>query len=297
VYQNYLAYEKEGYWERIFMYGQKKNCSLTWFSLSARRVIWCFLLMLIMSLTVAACGEVSIPNYSQNVTVTPAYEEETLSPITPQPTVAAKLTVIPSVGDWRSRWLRGIPCRPPCFEGITPGITKAEEVVKILQQSPVIAATREYPKSGEIESVTWYWVEGFRSLEEPDGRGGMVSFDSKTSLVKEIDTQLGEIKLSDVIRAYGEPSHIVVFKDTNYDDVSKYFYYLRIVYLPQGFYLKGIGLDKPDITPDMLLRSPDFIVPTIETFNQSISGAKEHTIPWQGFKSFDEYCQIKSCGM
>ena len=41
--------------------------------------------------------------------------------------------------DWTSRWLRGIPCQPPCWEGITPGKTTADEATGLLQKSSLIA--------------------------------------------------------------------------------------------------------------------------------------------------------------
>ncbi|MBU0491270.1 MAG: hypothetical protein KKB13_05410 [Chloroflexi bacterium] len=67
----------------------------------------------------------------------------------------------PPPADWPTRWLKGIPCRPPCWEGITPGQTTAEEAVEILSRSPVIAranATTLPVPNPEMGLVVWSWV-------------------------------------------------------------------------------------------------------------------------------------------
>src|SRR5262245_17799626 len=40
--------------------------------------------------------------------------------------------------DPTTRWLLGVPCRAPCWEGVTPGKTIAEEAVTIFRQSPIL---------------------------------------------------------------------------------------------------------------------------------------------------------------
>src|SRR5690349_8873700 len=46
-------------------------------------------------------------------------------------------------------WLAGIPCAPPCWEGITPGQTTLPEALRILKANPAIdptsVLTDEYP--------------------------------------------------------------------------------------------------------------------------------------------------------
>ncbi|HSQ18189.1 MAG TPA: hypothetical protein VLM83_10855, partial [Anaerolineales bacterium] len=38
----------------------------------------------------------------------------------------------------RNRWISGTPCAPPCWEGITPGQTSADEAIEILISNPMI---------------------------------------------------------------------------------------------------------------------------------------------------------------
>lgn len=64
---------------------------------------------------------------------------ETARP-SPSPTEMSSLTESALPEDWSYRWLKGIPCRPPCWEGITPGQTTAREAEEILRQSPIIGS-------------------------------------------------------------------------------------------------------------------------------------------------------------
>jgi hypothetical protein len=116
-------------------------------------------------------------------------------------------TLSPPSDDWPSRWLRGIPCRPPCWEGITPGQTTSAEAADILQQSPIvtdieIASVPLYPETGLIQ---WEWV----STGE-DGGGALFDSQTPSSPIYLIYPDLPMwFTFDDVIRAYGEPTHVV----------------------------------------------------------------------------------------
>src|SRR5947209_4744604 len=86
----------------------------------------CVLFLLYIIINLSTCGE-EIDSSASTIT----------------PTIGATKPAPPP--DWQYRWLKGIPCKPPCFEGITPGKTTAEEAVKLLQQNPMAAYVKTLP--------------------------------------------------------------------------------------------------------------------------------------------------------
>lgn len=209
---------------------------------------------------------------------------------------ASLSTKSPLVEDWPSRWLKGIPCRPPCWEGITPGRTTAAEAVEILKSNPLIATaerstTTLFPELGYVE---WNWVSG--------DKGGEANYNAHTP------TQTiyiiypyfpwSPFRLSDVIEAYGEPSHVIGTASHSRTNLGEIEYILRIMYRPQGFMLLDYSVVKPVLNADLSLRRIVFFAPTDEGFAAALAGASEHPdrlVPWQGFKDFDFYCRGEAC--
>ena len=203
---------------------------------------------------------------------------------------------VPSIAqpeDWSYRWLKGIPCRAPCWEGITPGQTTAEEEVQILQRSPIVTAVKitAIPGAPDVGVVEWNWTNTGR-------RGGGAEFHAQTPsspiyLVAPIFPV--SFKLGDVIQAYGEPSHIIASSYYGPDIDSGVFYDLSILYLPQGFII-GVagGRVKPTLSVDTLSEAVVFFAPGEEGLRSAFQWAAAYPnglIPWQGMKDFDYYCR------
>ncbi len=216
------------------------------------------------------------------------------TPITPTPSPTT-LSTLPPPQDWPTRWLQGIPCRPPCWEGITPGQTTAAEAVEILNRSPFVATveTTTDPWWPEVGVIEWTWVS-------TGGKGGGARFHSQTlsnTIYAIYPFYLyTSFRLGDVIQAYGEPSHIIALLYHDYHDDSIVYYDLRILYLSWGFMLsdddghKGI---KPALSADTRLERVSFFVPGEEGLLAALEWAEypEWLIPWQGMKDFDSYCR------
>ena len=71
--------------------------------------------------------------------------------------------------EWTTRWLKGIPCRLPCWEGVTPGQTRKDEAVDILKRNPIIASvvitdSYDWRDDGYIiwhyTNVAQSWIKG-----------------------------------------------------------------------------------------------------------------------------------------
>ncbi len=197
------------------------------------------------------------------------------TPTTPLPTKP------PPPEGWELGWLKGIPCRPPCWEGITPGQTTAAEAVEMLKNHPWVATTRKF-SLGEDGAIAWKWVN--------EQEGGEIGFWSQPpQVVFSIRPGFPRyFRFSEVIEAYGEPSHIIAMAYYG-SDIDGIFYELEIVYRPQGFILKAIYSGKPDLTLDTLV-SVTFFAPEDKLYLAAFSDPGR-AVPWQGFKGYDFYCR------
>ncbi len=206
-----------------------------------------------------------------------------------------------SLNDWQARWLKGLPCRAPCWEGITPGKTTASEALDILKQSPIIAPAyigiSESPRD-KYGYVSWDWL----NIVNGSKSGGRAEYrvqppDQIIYVIR--PAYQASYKLSDVITAYGEPSHIRVMTGTKFLEPPRTPYYgkhtvysIRLVYLSQGFQIFTSLDDKTNFNRAMLLSDPEFFAPGIDGFNTAFSDI--NIVPWEGFKGFDFYCRVKN---
>jgi len=108
-----------------------------------------------------------------------------------------------------SRWLKGVPCKSPCWEGITPGKTPATQAIDLLKINSFIDHS-SFPVASSDTEIDWKWSDSHFGL-------GEIRFTSAisepSSIVNWILVDLPEpVYLYQVIQAYGEPSHIVAYK-------------------------------------------------------------------------------------
>ncbi|MBU0491269.1 MAG: hypothetical protein KKA73_14725 [Chloroflexi bacterium] len=203
--------------------------------------------------------------------------------VTPTPTKS------PPPADWPTRWLRGIPCSPPCWEGMIPGETTAAEAVEIWRASPVIdtveiSIPRIMPDRG---IVTWTWVGG------KDGGEAIFHAQTTDNPIYIIHPYLPtSFKLGDIIQAYGEPSHVAAIVTSRPDD-DGIDYSLSILYRLQGFILfEVLHEGKPILNEDT-----PFHVSFFALNDEGLRAAIKETsisrwgIPWQGMKDYDFYCR------
>ncbi len=234
------------------------------------------------------------PKHTNAATDFPTPTESTPSTIT-LPSIAtpkASSTQPPLPAGWPTRWLRGVPCRPPCWEGVTPGQTNVLQAVEILKQAPIIATVIVTTTStlSPIGHILWDWTAG--------GHGGGADYrrqSSQQTIISIAPIFPTAFPLSDVIQVYGEPSHVVA--EIRYPpDSGTAFYDLTFVYMSYGFALSTSGLNymKPIPNESIRLSSPIFFVPNNEGFTQAFDIPFQVLVPWQGFKSFDFYCRDES---
>ncbi len=240
------------------------------------------IITIVLTLTLVACGDDSQPASPPAAVITPT--------TTPTP-----------VPDWRKRWLQGIPCRLPCWEGITPGITSYDEALKLLSADKRITNIRTYSsnipktaynnKAEELKVIEWSW-------------GGLAQGEILTKSdgyeeVKYLRPGYGiSFSLKEIMAAYGEPQFIQAY--TQLDDVGQT-YGLVLIFKDKGFAIDTGGI-KP-ITLEESLTFRDFVIfgPDIENLKLQIVVRDEWLQSWQGFKDYDYSCWkiaylINSCG-
>jgi len=210
--------------------------------------------------------------------------------IVPTSTAINKLSTPTMPKDWKTRWLIGIPCRPPCYEGITPGVTTNNEALQKLLQNPIVADAKmkvyNSPRDSEID---WSWLD-------QGGTGGRLFFDASSpqQTINLINPYIpGYFKYNEIVPMYGEPTHVIAFVRLPDGNNNSLIYEMRLIWLNYGFWQSVKDPGKPTLRNSILLESPNFFAPSINGFEKASFGTfhSEYFVAWQGFKDFEFYCR------
>ncbi|MBN9387120.1 MAG: hypothetical protein J0I20_03630 [Chloroflexi bacterium] len=150
--------------------------------------------------------------------------------------------------------------------------------------------------SGSQSEVGWEWIGGFQAEGDYHDGGGRALFEGGDAMpIFLIGPNLEKpIFFGDIIKVYGEPSHILAGFNRNVHGGTTYFYYLA--YLPLGFALYHSETHKFDISSKKFyFDSILFFANNSDGFNKVFAGENDYKyfVPWRGFKSFDFYCQTR----
>lgn len=219
--------------------------------------------------------------------------------LTPPPVVTPRVTLSDQVFDSEQQvrdWLEGIPCRPPCWQGIVPGQTTPTQALAIVQQLPFVTDVQTYteklPSTGNTGALYWKWKGSAIG-------GGSVSYHLDSTVYEITVAYPSKFSLQDVIVAYGEPSyiHAGAYPSTDQADAV---YRLDVLYVSQGFALglQGRNSVRPDdFGPNWSNFYVYFFEPGLQGFitawgNPNVA---EAIVPWRGMQSFGEYCTGEAC--
>jgi hypothetical protein len=233
------------------------------------RQAWRSMLPLFLLLALAACT-----NSGSATSVTPANNR-----LFPTHTLALQA--------WQMRWLEGIPCAPPCVEGIVPGETRPSDAVDLLKDNPLISDVRVYADSPS--EINWKWANSDSSQRAFYQARGTITY---------IELNFpSSFQLEDVITAYGEPTHILARAGYGLHGLG-IVYDLSIIYQNHGFLLRTAG--RPplhfQISGEMSFEpgtSPVFFFPPTEAGLKPLLPPQDiaNMLPWQGPKEFAFYCR------
>jgi hypothetical protein len=179
--------------------------------------------------------------------------------------------------DWESRWLKGMPCFAPCWEGITPGKTTANEAVAILEKLSDFSEVKAFNNE-----LSWkrfnFWV----------GRGYYNEISDQ--IITHIRPNFQKaFSLGKMIEVYGNPDQIVATIDKNPD--GRFYYTTAIIFQKKGFYAGFGGSLKPEISPNLDSKSITFFAPNEAGLANASNENFKLAVAWEGYQSFDYYCR------
>lgn len=255
-------------------------------------------LFFIFGLLLQACGSPTIAPGAVATNQISATPTATLPVRTATPApLAPTATPVKYGADWQTRWLQKIPCAAPCWEGITPGLTTDDQVLDLLKASPILAevvANKQYSLGG-LNSVATARFSDKSGKKIPNA---VIIYSNQSKIIQAIKPfYYQNFTFGEIIKAYGEPSHIILHGQPFEKNAQMDEYYLTFLYQPQGFaltmYTSSPVVGKFEITPDLLMDAP-FFYDSKSVPLSDIGGMVGSDIgdlrPWEGFKGFEYYC-------
>jgi hypothetical protein len=194
-----------------------------------------------------------------------------------------------SVSDATTRWLMGIPCEAPCWEGVTPGKTTGLDAAHIWGVNPLFSRV----SIGEFginriffELNTTYLVHGevtfFYSVPQDDPNAPISQI---------FVPAFREVKLGDLIQAFGPPSNVIA----EIDEIGfEQNWILNIIWLDKGFSIwYKDALPPPKIDENLSLINGFYFSPGLDGFNKTSMFMGPHgpyfLYPWHGYDDFEGY--------
>lgn len=112
------------------------------------------------------------------------------------------------------RWLNGIPCEPPCWEGVTPGETTYLEAERIWSKNPLFkeVITRSSPSK-----AIYLTLNTAPFLFTAAAPYELSNLQSHIYLIRV--QPFTRFKLIDLINAFGSPSHVIAENRNRLGDI------------------------------------------------------------------------------
>lgn len=261
------------------------------------------IVLLIVLLTLTSCGDQrtsdtystlsNIPTVT-NISATTNTEILVTPSNSSAGTTMTPKTTLP-IG-WQDNWLKGVPCKPPCWEGITPGKTTLDEALKLLKQNLTITNTWTIANNDGSGGVGWNWSNKPYNKNGVTSLGGGIGYD-KHQIITYIYIEPRMYKIGEIIQTYGEPNAVIAAPMRVSPENNIINYHLQFIYLNQGFALGTIFEKEPSINADVGLDRVVFFPPGTYDQHTSLDNISEQMmVPWQGFKDFRFYCRQKIFG-
>lgn len=186
--------------------------------------------------------------------------------------------------------LRLSSCRAPCWQNITPGTTRKQEVLQALEAVPWIDPTTISEHDLQDFGTTFTWegsVDPYSSLQ------GSVEANAEDIVSKVYITfhpqQWPMVSIDDLIEVYGPPVIQVRASRANLFRTS----FMVYLYYPQsGLFIAGHFYDlrhsDPLIPPRVSVISIDYVAP--DRFYESTNMLPACEFAWDGYKESSAYC-------
>jgi hypothetical protein len=173
-------------------------------------------------------------------------------------------------------------CMPPCWNGITPGVTTVDELMAIANSEA---------KSGDIkiheQNPGWEFL-GDGTIEWHHGSGSrIITYDEK--IVVKMIIEIPPVCLGEFIERFGSPSHVEAFREPFATSVAA-----NIYWLTSGFEISIT--DRPTVERGVLddrscQDRVQFFMPS-ETLAQVpfwFPMTEDAPVPWHGYDTLENY--------
>jgi hypothetical protein len=185
------------------------------------------------------------------------------------------------------RWLSGIPCEPPCWEGVRIGEMTAMEAREVLGENPLVAKVEGYRAlSIELNTRVGFSLGPLRAEARFEDRADQVIYAVHTALP--VATPLGRF-----IEVYGEPSHVIAFAEHDpHTGQPPHTWRVRVLWVSQGLAIViGGGEPFPQIDESLEFDSISYYIPGLEGYAQAIGSPPQVALarPWHGYDTFEAY--------
>ena len=231
----------------------------------------------------------------------PACNSEQGSSVTPEqlPTITqtrikpptAQVSQLFNLDELRERWLGGVPCAPPCWEGIIPGQTPADEAIEILSLNPIFANV-DYANISRYDQVS-FQLQYLDEQGNVDSLSGQLHCDHLPGdqIIRVITVQIPPTPLSTIITSYGAPSYAATLEDLRAVP-SEWSVY--IIWEIAGLQLWKWNLDiSQRVGENLLFEYADYFEPGLENYYTAFGQGWENTLfLWHGYADLPEYQYI-----
>ena len=250
-------------------------------------------MLMVITLTIFWMGACGVNGYqviatpTASLIATPALDVYTFDG-TFVPTPSLPPTAYAVASQLQHRWLSGLPCRLPCWEGITPGTTSATEALNLLQNNPLILEVNMVYEKGFGE-INWRW-------KTDDNSGGRLFFRQEDQLVYAILPGIkSHITLGNVVQIYGEPDYAWV-KEINHPNPGNVqtktpaAYSANIIWVSYGFAISPILTNRSDMLDQY--RSTVLTVifePSKDSYLTFQGNSGDSMIDWHGYDNLIGY--------
>lgn len=181
---------------------------------------------------------------------------------------STSLTPVPDVADMSL--LTGEPCKPPCWQELTPGVSSMQDVLDFVEKSPLIAGNYEPVKQANVY-LGWWW------MGEAQSNGRINYFDFASGLLSSIEIHPNtDIMLVRILETYGPPEKFTAWKNL-YDNSGVPGYNLELLYPEWGLVILWEYNDKVgnDLSPINVCPDPNHPASLVTYYTLDI--AKEYS--------------------